>query len=57
MFSHSVTAKANGAATVVRIKETAALELLWFHWEVCKHLSDCWAVLNSVLWNRSDCWK
>lgn len=25
MFSHSVTAKAHGAATVVRIKETAAL--------------------------------
>lgn len=53
MFSHSVTAKANGAPTVVRIKETTALELLQFHWEVHRYLSDWWAVLKATVRSRT----
>lgn len=40
VFSHSVTAKANGAAPVVGIKETTALQLSQFHWEAHWCLSD-----------------
>lgn len=53
MFSQSVTAKANGAATVVRIKEATALKLVQFHWEVHRHLSDWRAVLKATVCSRT----
>ena len=54
MFSRSVTAKANGAATVVRIKETTALGLLQFHWEAHRYLGDRWAVLKATVCSRTE---